>query len=186
MAMLSMGDIDGRWVAVQVYSRRESAITHLLTMKGYESFLPVIPEPNYKQKETGKPMFPGYVFCRINLEIREPIVMTPGVVRIVGNGRRPIPIEEDEIESIRILVSRRLKCEPHPFIVGDRIAVESGALAGMCGTVLQVKNKRCLIASITILARCVRVELELDAITAVPDSSWSISGGLGRFVHDTH
>jgi transcription antitermination factor NusG len=49
------------------------------------------------------PLFPGYVFCHFDSNKRLPILMTPGMVRIVGPGNRPEPVDDHEIASIRTI-----------------------------------------------------------------------------------
>ena len=155
-----MARIDGRWVAVQVHGLREVATAQLLEFKGYESFLPLTTANSSKVRSGSKPLFPGYVFCRLSVRIADHIIKTPGVVRILGVGSQPIPIEDEELESIRVLASSGVKCKPHPFIVGERIEVKNGPLAGVRGTVVRLN----LVISITALARSIAVEFDSGAI----------------------
>jgi len=46
-----------------------------------------------RMKEFDVPLFPGYLFCRMNPHNRLPVLTTPGVIQIVGVGKTPIPVE---------------------------------------------------------------------------------------------
>ncbi len=77
------------WFALHVWSRRESLTASHLQGQGYECFLPLtksIRRWSDRMKEVEQPLFPGYLFCRFDLHNRGPLLMTPGVRRIVGVG----------------------------------------------------------------------------------------------------
>src|ERR1700730_5273611 len=91
------------WFALQVRSRYESFITAHLSGKGYEWFLPLYKcrrRWSDRFKDIECPLFPGYIFCRLNPFDRLPICMIPGVLLVVGVGKTPVPVEEAEIEAI--------------------------------------------------------------------------------------
>ena len=77
-------------------------------------------------------MFPGYLFCRFDVHNRLPILVTPGVISVVGRGRIPVPIEDSEIEAIQKAVCTGFGVEPCPYVeVGQLVRIEGGALSGM-------------------------------------------------------
>ncbi|HYO83665.1 MAG TPA: transcription termination/antitermination NusG family protein [Bryobacteraceae bacterium] len=93
------------WFALQVKCGMEQMTAGLLQSKGFEAFL-----PSHEQSQsaygdsTGEPLFPGYLFCRFDPVRRTPVVMTPGVVRVLGFGTTPAPLSESEIEAVRDIV----------------------------------------------------------------------------------
>src|SRR5215472_7377238 len=95
-----------RWYALYVRSRHEKVVESGLRGKGYTAF-----SPFYRTKrervdriaEVDVPLFPGYVFCQFDVNKRLPILMTPGIVGLVGTTNRPEPVDETEIASIRTL-----------------------------------------------------------------------------------
>jgi len=90
-----------------------------------------------------------------------PVLTTPGVIRIVGAGRSPIPVEENEIESIRRAASFGARLEPHHNITaGRRVRLVEGPLAGCEGVVVEVNKGWRLVVSITLLQRSVAVEID--------------------------
>jgi transcription antitermination factor NusG len=136
----------------------------ILRAKGYDPFL-----PTYKSRRRWSdriktlelPLFPGYLFCQLDLRRRLPILTTPGVNFIVGVGKNPEPIDHTEIESIRNVVRAGLAYSPHPYLtVGQSVRIEHGSLTGLSGLITEVKNDVRLILSINLLMRSVAVEID--------------------------
>lgn len=159
------------WFALQVRMRHEGGVADQLCSKGYERFLPLHKVRRHwsdRVKEVDSPLFPGYLFCRFNPQDRLPILKTPGVAQIVGYNHVPIPVDEQEIEAIRTLVASGVPNFPCPYLeIGSRVRIEAGALRGLEGILTELKGKRRLILSITLLQRSVAVETDSDAVSVV-------------------
>src|SRR5579872_6113349 len=105
---MSVGTATERWFALQVRTRWESSTAVLLSGKGYQTLL-----PTYRTKKRGNgklrdgiaPLFPGYVFCQFDAQNRLPVLITPGVIAVVGRGRVPFPVDDAEISGIQTLVA---------------------------------------------------------------------------------
>lgn len=107
------------------------------------------------------PLFPGYVFCRFDVVDRLPLLIIPGVVCVVGLGKTPLPVKDEEIEAIRTLVASGLPLQPWPLLaVGDRVRIEEGPLRGVTGAVMAVKGTLQLVVSVTLLQRSVTVTMD--------------------------
>lgn len=149
------------WVAVQVVPRNEARVAILLQSKGYESFLPtykVRRKWSDRVRTLDMPLFPGYVFCRRE-EAAGLIVATPQVIRIVGFGGKPSPIEDEEIEALRRIGTSGATSEPCSYLrIGDRVQVKNGPLAGITGILVQIGNQRRFIISINAIMRSVSVD----------------------------
>jgi transcription antitermination factor NusG len=159
------------WFALQVRSRYESGVAEHLKSKGYEWFLPLYKARRRwsdRVKEIDSPLFPGYLFCRFNPYDRLPILKTPGVTQIVGYNHVPVPVDDHEIEAIRRLVASGLPNSPCAYLgVGSKVRIEAGALRGLEGILTELKGKRRLVLSITLLQRSVAVEIDSDAVSVV-------------------
>src|SRR5215471_16772080 len=96
------------WYALQVYQRLEKITALLLNQKGFDLFLPTYTVKRRwsdRVKVVEQPLFPGYLFCRLDARQRWlPVLTTPGVMSIVGTGKEPIAIPESEIEAVRRIV----------------------------------------------------------------------------------
>lgn len=161
-------DADTRWYALYVRSKHEKAVVSSLKGKGYTVF-----SPSYRTKrqrvdriaEIEVALFPGYVFCQFDSNKRLPILMTPGIVRVVGRGNRPEPVDDTEIASIRTLALSGRSVQPWTFLKsGQRICVRSGPLTGAQGIFLRLEGEYHLVVSITLLQRAVSVVIEKDAV----------------------
>lgn len=159
------------WFALQVRARYENYVATLLGGKGYESFLPLYKcrrRWSDRIKEVELPLFPGYLFCRFNPHKRLPILLTPGVVLIVGIGRTPAPVDEEEIAAIQTVVKSGLPAQPWPFLqIGQRLRIDYGALCGLEGILLELKGHRRIVVSVTLLQRSVAVELDSDWVSPI-------------------
>lgn len=154
--------------------RHEVLVTDHLSGKGYEWFLPLYKSRKRwsdRVKESELPLFPGYLFCRFNPQDRLPILKTPGVTQIVGYNRIPVAVDENEIEAIRALVDSGVPNFPCAYLdVGSRVRIESGALRGIEGILTDLKGKRRLVLSVTLLQRSVAVEIDSDAVSVIHSS----------------
>ena len=157
------------WYALHTRSRHEKIVTRQLTDKGVEAFLPLRLEVHRwrdRYKKVDVPLFSGYVFVRLPSHTtaapgaRLAVLKTSGVVRLVGFGRRDTPVPDEQIESLRRLADSKALLEPHRFLrAGQRVKVINGALAGVEGIVVRVRNAERLVISITPIRRAISVEL---------------------------
>jgi transcription antitermination factor NusG len=161
-----------QWFAVQVRSGREYLSAQHLGDRGYEVFLPRYCERRRwsdRIKVVERALFAGYVFCRLAPEVFGKIVTAPGVVRIVGDGTRPVSIPTPEIEAIQRIMATNLSTQPWPVPqVGQQVRVEVGPLRGIEGFVMTVKNQQRLVVSVSLLQRAVAVEIDASWVSFQP------------------
>lgn len=162
------------WFAIQVRTRHEIGIADYLGAKGYEQFLPLYKcrkTWSDRIKEVQAPLFPGYLFCRFDPCDRLPILKTPGVVQIVGNGKSPIPVCEAEIAALQKMVASGLPNQPWPFLhTGDKVQIEAGPLRGLEGVLVALRGSRHLVLSVTLLQRSVAVEIDCAFVSPIQAS----------------
>lgn len=164
----SFEEDSGRWYAIYVRSRHEKVVEAGLRGKGYTAFSPFYRVKRKKADriaEVDVALFPSYVFCNFDATKRLPILMTPGIVGVVGPGGKPEPVDETEIASIRTLALSGRPVQPWPFFnSGQRVRVQAGPLMGAEGVFLGIKDEYHLIVSISLLQRAVSVVLEKDEV----------------------
>jgi len=152
-----------RWFAVQVRCRHEAQVGDALGSKGYQYFLPLYPRVNShnpRNRDSHAPLFPGYLFCRFDVYRRLPVLTTPGVVRVVGLGNVPVPIDDAEICSIQSICRNKVPTEPCSFMVGERVRIVQGPLSDVEGVILRLKDRLRLVVSVSLLRRSVAIELQ--------------------------
>jgi transcription antitermination factor NusG len=159
------------WSAVFVRPRHERGVAELLAHQGYENFLPMFRSRRTwsdRTKELYLPLFPTYVFCRLDRKDKCRIEKTPGVIRIVECAGEIAIIPESEISAIKRIAQCPLTIEPWEGLrCGAEVIVQAGPLSGLSGIIVQHKNHCKLIVSITLLNRAVSVELDNDVVRPV-------------------
>jgi len=106
------------------------------------------------------------VFCRLNNDLRSPIHTTPNVIRIVGNGKEPVPLSDSEISSLRLLHYSMCPTLPATYITsGDKVRVLSGNLAGVEGYVIQLRGNQRIVISVSSIMSALSVELDLANVS---------------------
>lgn len=152
------------WYAMRVKSNRERVTARALVHRGYQVCLPLYREQRFSAKRARTPdlpLFPGYLFCRFDINNRLPVLTAPGIVHIVSRGRTPEPVDESEMAAVLMVLKSGLPASPHPTLpIGQRIQLGRGPLAGAEGVILAHKDGQRFIASITLLQRSIAVEVE--------------------------
>jgi transcription antitermination factor NusG len=160
-----------KWYALQVRARKEQLVASQLESRRLECFLPTYKSSRKwsdRTKEIQQVLFPGYLFCRFDYENRQPVVMTNGVIQVVGNGKAAIPIAEAEIEALQVAVQSGIPSQPWPYLrTGEYVQINYGHLAGLQGFLVNFKGNHRVVLSVTLLQRSLALEVELDWLTPV-------------------
>jgi len=158
------------WFALAVKPRLSRITVSLLQNRGLEAFLPcysINRKWSDRVREVQLPLFPGYVFCRFDLMDRLPVLMTPGVNNIVGYGKQPKAIADDEIFNIKKSLESGLLLQPWPHCkVGERVTITSGPLRGVSGTLVRVHNTARLIVSVSVIESAFTVQVSPSCVAA--------------------
>jgi transcription antitermination factor NusG len=156
------------WYALQIRSRWESTTAGLLRGKGLETLLPTYATKRKwsdRFKVVEEPLFPGYVFCHFDVHNRLPVLITPGVISVVGVGKTPIAVDEAEMFSIQAAMGAGIQMEPWPYVeVGERVRIKDDVLDGMEGILTSFKGSHRVVISVTLLRRSVALEIDRSRI----------------------
>jgi len=154
------------WYAVQTRARHEKMVAQRLEERRIATFLPLVREIHRwsdRKKTVQVPLFSCYVFARIaptNVD-RLRVLCADGVLSLVGKRGEGTPIPDEEIESVRILLERRMPWCSHSFLeIGQRVRIRSGALDGMEGILLSRNGDRTLVISVNAIQRSLAVRVE--------------------------
>ncbi len=165
------GEDTRSWFAVYTKSRHEKKVTWYLQDKDVETFLPlreVLVRWKDRNKQVFVPLYPGYLFVRIDPQMRLNVLNTKGVVCILGNNGSPVPVPEPEIESTRRLIKSGLGFLPFPYeIEGKEVLILRGPLEGVRGKVLFTRGGCNLILSVNLIRRSVSVEVDANDVEFV-------------------
>ena len=165
------------WFAVFTSSHHEKKVSQYLMQQQIENFLPLYSEirqwTNRRKVELQLPLFPNYVFVRIDKKQRSRVLGVPGVLSLVGCGYQPTALSDSEIESLRSALRLR-RFEPYPYlVVGDRVRLKTGVLGGVEGILLRKKSNLRVVLSVALIQQSVAVEV--DAGDIEPVSAWRAS-----------
>jgi transcription antitermination factor NusG len=159
-----------RWFAVVTTPKHEKAALRHLDFAGIETFL-----PTYESSRTWKnrqkvtielPLFPTYLFVRIDQGERVRVLRTPGVRQLVGNSREPLCVEDREVEFLRASTLEQ-KAEPYAELIeGQRVRIKSGSMCGIEGWLVRKSNKWRFILTVQLIHH--HVAVEVDASTLEP------------------
>jgi len=159
------------WYALYTLPQNERSVSAHLELREIESYLPTYETvrrwKNRQQVKIVLPLFPSYLFVRVGRMERGRVFNCPGVVRMVGNSRGPIPISEATIEFLRSdLCSGR--AEPYrELVVGERVRIKDGSMRGVEGTLTRKNDKLRFILSVEMIQRCVAVEIDADCLEPI-------------------
>lgn len=159
------------WFALRVRPNYEKPVAAALRGKGFQEFLPLVQSRRQwsdRVKTMDLPLFPGYLFCRLNLEQRLPLLTTPGFLYLVGVGKNPEPVEESEIEAIQSVLRSGLPVLPWPsLMVGQKVRLKHGPLRGLEGVLTKIANQHRMYVAVTLLKRSISVEVAPEWIDPI-------------------
>ena len=159
------------WFGIRTKSRFEKITAAALAHKGYQTYLPLCSlrrRWSDRAVEIQVPLFAGYVFCRFDPGNRLPIVVTPGVVSVIGLGKDLAPIPDDEIEAIQAVQRSGLPAGPWPYLSeGERVRITHGALKDVEGVLVKRKTQWRLVVSLSLLQRSVAVEVDREFVSPI-------------------
>jgi transcription elongation factor/antiterminator RfaH len=168
-------DFQSAWYVAHTRSRFEQVVSDGFGKKSLETFLPkitVMSKRRDRRKKIRVPLFPGYVFIRSDLNPHErlEIVKTTGVVRLVGNKDGPIPVPDEAIDSLRIIVAVDNPVETGTrFRKGDRVMVVEGPFVGVIGTFVRYRGFGRVVVAIEALGQYAAVNVPEEHVEKLPD-----------------
>ena len=164
---VTLDDASSRnWYAVFTVPQNEKSVVRHLNLREVESFLPTYETVRvWKNRQRMKlvlPLFPSYLFVRINPRERAKVLQSPGVLHIVGNGREYVPLPDPEIEFLRTgLCTQRI--EPfRELFVGEKVRIKSGVMQGVCGTLVRKASGFRFILTLELINQHVAAQVDAE------------------------
>jgi transcription termination/antitermination protein NusG len=160
------------WFVLQVSHQHEFAVASALEYKGYQAFVPTYLSRRLwadRTKLIERPLFAGYVFCRILETSVGRLLTIPGVNRIVGFKGKPSVVSEEEIQAIHRIIESRMEVRPYgpALAMGERVQVKTGPLAGISGILVDIRNRSHLVVSVDITMKAISVDLGTCEVVAL-------------------
>ncbi|MEZ4528285.1 MAG: UpxY family transcription antiterminator [Desulfobacterales bacterium] len=164
-----------QWYVLHTKSRFETVVSDALVKKSREVFLPKILVRSRRvdrKKMIRVPLFPGYVFVKTSLDPRVhlDILKTAGAVQLIGARSGPIPVPEETIVSLKIMVTADNPLSTGAqFEPGDRVMVISGPFAGVRGIFSRYRGVNRVIVNIAVLGQYVAAEVNAEDVEKIPE-----------------
>ncbi len=167
-------ELKQKWYVLHTKSKFENVVADGLLKKSLEAFLPRITVKSKRKDRKAMirvPLFPGYVFVETDLNPREhlEIVKTIGAVRLISAMSVPVPVPNENIESLKIMVAAdQSVITGTAFEKGDRIIVVNGPLMGITGIFSRYRGQDRVVVQIEALSQFAAVEVSTDDIELLP------------------
>lgn len=159
------------WHATYISPRHEKRVAAHLAQRHLEHFLPLYRTvrrwKNGCKAQLELPLFPGYLFVRINKKERVRVLELPGVVSFVGPRGEPAQLSEFEIEALRSGLHLH-KIEPYRNLaVGERVRIKTGPLAGLAGVLVRNLSSLRVVLTVELIHQSVAAEVSAEDVEPV-------------------
>jgi transcription antitermination factor NusG len=174
-AALATAYRERRWYACHTRARHEKRVATMLGQRGIDGYLPLLRQVRQwkdRRKEVSVPLFPGYVFAFFSLSEMTRVLSVPGVATVVRANGRPAPIQEAELENVRLferaLSESGSQAAPVPYVeVGQPVVFRDGAFAGVRGVVLERRNRRRVLVGIEAIGKGWEIDIEAGSLELI-------------------
>jgi len=172
--MMNDRKLERLWYVLHTKSRHENVVNDGLLKKSIDVFLPKVTVRSKRRDRKAMirvPLFPGYVFVKTDLHPQHhlEIVKTAGAVRLIGSKHGPVPVSEETIDSLRIMVaSDHSITTGYHLQKGDRVMVVYGPFTGVIGTFVRYRGKERVIVNVEALGQYAGVEVGEEDIEIIP------------------
>ena len=159
------------WYAVYTLPQNERSVARFLDINAIESFLPTCESirrwKNRQRVKIVEAMFPTYLFIKIHLSEQALVLRSPGIRRIVGNHKGPVPLSASEIEFLRSGFNRK-KLEPYrDLVIGERVRIKHGSMEGLEGVLVRKKNNLRFVLALELINQHAAVDIAADELEPV-------------------
>lgn len=166
---------DRKWYAVYTVPQHEKSVVRQLDIRGIESFLPVYETVrvwrNRQRKKLTLPLFPTYLFARIDFRERVKVLQSPGVLQIVGGKRECAYLPDCEVELLRSRFCRQ-RIEPYrELVIGEKVRVKSGVMEGLEGTLVRKSNNMRFVLTIELINQHAAIQIDAEDLEPIGASS---------------
>ena len=159
-----------RWFVCHTKPRCEKKFSELLGREKFDHQLPLIRSVRRygTQKKTfTKPLFPGYVFARIEPERKTRVYQQDLLVRAIMIENETVFLRQ--LEDVKIICASGLEAALHPLMKkGTHVRVQGGPLNGLEGYVDDPANPQGIVVSVDVLQQGLLVRLPLESLQLLP------------------
>ncbi|MBN1326573.1 MAG: UpxY family transcription antiterminator [Candidatus Cloacimonetes bacterium] len=166
---LEPGDGITRWFVIYTKSRREKKLAEYAYRRDINYYLPLqesVRHYKYRKLTFTKPLFPGYIFVKVNDSERQSLIISGHTVSFLK-----VRDESEFLSSLRqIYTGREQGAEFHKteyLEEGTRVKITKGPFTGLTGVVKNQNNVREVILQIDLLRQAVSVAVTPEQVSII-------------------
>jgi transcription antitermination factor NusG len=158
------------WLVCHTRPRCEKKFVALMTAERFEHYLALVQSVRrYRQqtKRFTKPLFPGYVFACVPVELKSRIYQQDLLARA-------IPVSDEgaflrQLAEVKAIVASGFELSVLPLLTkGRRVKVNGGPLHGLEGYVDNPANPAGIVISVDVLQQGLLVKVPVENLTPLP------------------
>ena len=172
----------GKWYLLLAQAQEErSAAAHLIGRR-FRTYLPTLPGVTTRgvrraKVTTQRPMFPGYLFIRLDLSDDTTddsrrlhfVTATPGIRKFFQHDDHYAVVSDIEMARVELVEREEHRAytrrtTPVTWIKGEKVRVAEGIFTGQNGYVLRLDGVQGIAIELTLLRRSVKVTLPATAL----------------------
>ncbi|MBN33736.1 MAG: transcriptional activator RfaH [Rhodospirillaceae bacterium] len=162
------------WYVVQTRPQAEVRAAQHLGNQGFDAWLPQFRKTvrhARKSQSVLRPLFPRYLFVRVDLDAEQwrSILGTVGVISLVG-GDPPTPMADEVVEVLRQRCDEEGLVRVDPALgltAGQSVRIAEGPLADLEGVFLEVDDQARVAILLSLMGRTVRVQVDARNVEAI-------------------
>jgi transcription antitermination factor NusG len=160
------------WYAAYTNSRAEKKVACELEKIGIEHYLPLVltlRQWSDRKKKVEVPLIRSYIFVHISRRQHLPVLLVPGVVKILHFCGRPVPIPDWQINNLKILMGAAIPVShtKRKYIKGDDVQIINGNMKGLRGIISQTRGSHKLVISISALNFNLSIDIDPSFVEPV-------------------
>lgn len=163
------------WYAIITRYRNEKSVARQLERKKIKAYVPtykVVRKYASGRKTFDLPLINCYVFVQMDIKDHVKVLETPGVINFVKFCEEIVKVPEQDIETLRRIVSGGVPLEvlDQKVQIGDQVEIIAGTLMGLQGYISKINNKRRFIVNLSSLGRSISLEIDAGMLRTVKGS----------------
>ena len=166
-----------KWRVFYTNHRAEKKCEERLAKKGVEVFLPTCEVQSVwkdRVKMISEPLFPNYIFARVDECQRLDVLKTQGIVRCLTFGSKLAEVTGEEIE--QLMITQRDPSQVANVVawvhsVGEQVEVTAGPFTGLRGVVLEQRGRIHVLIRIHAIRQAIKISIQQSWLNSLSDNS---------------
>jgi transcription antitermination factor NusG len=158
------------WLVCHTKPRCEKKFAALMAAEKFEHYLALVESVRRygtQVKRFTKPLFPGYVFAQVPVQLKARIYQQDLLARAIIV--EDVPKFLRQLEDVKLIVASGFQLSVMPLMTkGRRVKVIAGPLAGLEGLVDDPSNPQGIVLSVDVLQQGLHVKLPVEHLRVLP------------------